>query len=197
VGRNGERHAAVAGEQGDRGRGIGREKEKYTLLWREKRRQAQRQQGRRQTQRQWGRRQTQRQWEGNGEIQVRLAGEEEADAETLGRRQTQSQWGRRQTQRRWGRRQTQRQRGRRQTQRQWGRTQTQRQWGRRQTQRQCGSDGISNWRGEYGEKHSTLARASNLHVLVVDVGGGGRLGQHVGGVEDVEALVFHCPHVEV
>mmetsp|Transcript_2692 Transcript_2692/g.9004 ORF Transcript_2692/g.9004 Transcript_2692/m.9004 type:complete len:385 (+) Transcript_2692:1945-3099(+) len=36
-----------------------------------------------------------------------------------------------------------------------------------------------------------------LHALVVGVGGGGGLGQHAGGVEDVEALVLHCAHVEV
>ena len=36
-----------------------------------------------------------------------------------------------------------------------------------------------------------------LDVGVVGVGGGGRVGQHVLGVEDVQALVLHGPHVEV
>ncbi|CPJ58269.1 Uncharacterised protein [Bordetella pertussis] len=34
-------------------------------------------------------------------------------------------------------------------------------------------------------------------AFVVGVGGGGRVGQHIGRVEDVQALVFHRAHVEV
>ena len=38
---------------------------------------------------------------------------------------------------------------------------------------------------------------SDLHALVVVVGGRARLGEHAGGVEDVEPLVLHGAHVEV
>ena len=36
-----------------------------------------------------------------------------------------------------------------------------------------------------------------FYAVVVAIGGGGRLGQHILGVEDVEAFVFHRAHVEV
>ena len=42
-----------------------------------------------------------------------------------------------------------------------------------------------------------LVRDHPVDVLVVGVGGHIRAGQHVLGVEDVEALVLHRPHVEV
>ena len=42
-----------------------------------------------------------------------------------------------------------------------------------------------------------LVAHHTLNVGVVDIGGGGLVGQHILGVEDVEALVFHGAHVEV
>ena len=42
-----------------------------------------------------------------------------------------------------------------------------------------------------------LVRHHRLHALVGGVRGGVGAGQHAGGVEDVEALVLHRPHVEV
>ena len=36
-----------------------------------------------------------------------------------------------------------------------------------------------------------------FNVGVIGVGGSGRVGQHKLGIEDVEALVFHGPHIEV
>jgi len=36
-----------------------------------------------------------------------------------------------------------------------------------------------------------------LDGLEVVVGGGLRACQHIAGIEDVEPLVLHCPHVEV
>ena len=36
-----------------------------------------------------------------------------------------------------------------------------------------------------------------FHIVIGRVGGHVRIGQNIPGVEDVEALVLHCPHVEI